>query len=80
MKKLLVGCALLGLSLPALADTFWNHNGSVMRLQAHGNQRVFSYEVPTNRMAGAGVDSGTVLFDGVRQGNRYYGTARVFSK
>ncbi|WP_294033514.1 hypothetical protein [uncultured Moraxella sp.] len=80
MKKLLTCCALMSASLPALADTFWNHNGSIMRLQAYGNNRVFSYEVPTNRMAGAGVDSGTVLFDGVRQGNKYYGTARVFSK
>lgn len=51
-----------------------------MRLQAYGNDRVFSYEVPTNRMVGAGAAPGTILFDGVRQGNKYYGTARVFSK
>ncbi|WP_218916367.1 MULTISPECIES: hypothetical protein [Eikenella] len=62
-----------------MADSFWLHNGSVMRLQAEGNARVFSYENPTARMRGAGVKSGTVLFEGQRRGNRYTGQARVFS-
>lgn len=64
----------------AMADSFWQHNGSLMRLQANGNQRVISYEQPSARMWGAGVRPGTVLFDGIRQGNQYYGQARVFSK
>lgn len=71
---------LASLSNSALADNFWEHNGSVMRLQAKGNQRVIRYEKPTARMRGAGARRGTILFDGVRQGNQYYGTARVFSK
>lgn len=31
-------------------------------------------------MQKAGVTQGDLLFDGIRKGNKYYGTARVFSK
>lgn len=64
----------------SFADSFWNHNGSVIRLQAYGNERIMTYEVPSDRMQGAGVDYGTMYFNGFRQGNKYHGTARVFSK
>lgn len=67
-------------SAAALADSCWNHNGSIMRLQAQGNQRWLSYEVPRNVLAQAGVRRGTLLFNGVKSGNWYSGTARVFSK
>ena len=80
VSKLLLSLALVGLSVPAMADSFWNHNGSVMRLTADGNNREFTYEEPTDRMIGAGVTTGTVLFTGKRTGNRYSGTAYVFSK
>lgn len=79
MKKIWM-LALLGLSATAAADSFWMHNGSLMRLHADGNLRVFSYEHPTQRMRHAGVRRGTVLFEGERQGNRYVGQARVFSR
>ena len=61
----------------ALADSCWWHNGSLMRLVAQGNNRWFYYERPR---AGLAVRPGTLLFDGVKQGNWYSGTARVFSK
>ncbi|TYC54069.1 hypothetical protein FMN50_13090 [Rhodobacterales bacterium] len=64
----------------ALADSCWMHNGSVMRLEADGNQRWLSYEVPRDALRSAGVVQGTLLFNGVMEGNRYKGTARVFSK
>lgn len=80
MKKSILMVALLGLSGLAFADSFWLHNGSVMRLVADGNEREFYYETPSKTMRGAGVDSGTLLFNGVRQGNQYRGTMRVFSK
>ncbi|PLW76018.1 hypothetical protein [Cohaesibacter celericrescens] len=62
---------------PAAADSCWWHNGSLMRLQAQGNQRWFSYERPR---AGLSVGRGTLLFNGRKSGNWYSGTARVFSK
>ncbi|MEO9525769.1 hypothetical protein [Roseibium sp.] len=64
----------------AAADSCWNHNGSLMRLQAQGNQRWLSYERPRDVLRGSGVQRGTLLFNGVKSGNWYSGTARVFSK
>jgi|GEM_PF-1514092 len=61
------------------ADSFWDHNGSTMRLVANGQQRFFYYEDPRQGMRDVGVQTGTLLFDGQRIGNRYIGTARVFS-
>ena len=69
----------LSAALPALADSYWNHNGSLMRLTAYGNARSFTYAAPRQGMINAGVRPGTLFFDGWRDGNRYYGTARVFS-
>jgi len=80
MKKHLIGFGLTLLASTAIADSFWNHNGSIMRLSDYGNERVFSYEHPSAKMQSAGVRSGDVLFNGVRRGDKYYGTAHVFSK
>lgn len=80
LAKLLVFVALIGLSGMAVADGYWHHNGSVMRLVADGNARTLYYETPSHKMQNAGVETGTLLFNGRRQGNKYYGTARVFSK
>ncbi|WP_305986561.1 hypothetical protein [Roseibium sp. MMSF_3544] len=81
----LLGLAVLaisGLSVAsdARADSCWDHNGSIMRLQAQGNQRWLSYEVPRNVLRQAGVQPGTLLFNGTKNGNWYSGIARVFSK
>jgi hypothetical protein len=64
----------------AFADSLWDHNGSVMRLVADGEQRQLLYERPRQILRGAGVQQGTVLFDGYRVGNKYKGTAKRFSK
>jgi len=64
----------------AWADSFWNHNGSVMRLQADGAYRWMTYQDPRPGMRDQGVQPGTLLFDGYRDGDRYVGTARVFSR
>lgn len=64
----------------AAADSCWMHNGSVMRLQASGARRWFSYENPRPQLRAAGVRPGTLLFEGVKRGNWYEGTARVFSR
>ena len=64
----------------ARADSCWDHNGSLMRLQAEGNKRWFYYEVPRPVLQQAGVHRGTLLFEGYKQNNWYDGEARVFSK
>jgi hypothetical protein len=72
--------ALAVLPVDARSDSCWWHNGSLMRLEASGNQRWFTYERPKPELRRSGVQEGTLLFDGVRRGSRYIGTARVFSR
>lgn len=74
------GTITVGLVPAAAADSCWDHNGSLMRLRASGNQRSFYYEQPRQALVEAGVQPGTLLFDGVKTGNWYSGTARVFSR
>lgn len=64
----------------AQADSCWNHNGSLMRLKASGNQRWMYYEIPRQVLLNAGVRRGTLLFNGYKDGNWYSGTARRFSR
>ncbi len=64
----------------AAADSCWNHNGSLMRLKASGNQRWIYYEAPKSSLLKSGVRRGTLLFNGRKSGNYYIGTARRFSK
>lgn len=64
----------------ARADSLWDHNGSIVRLVADGSHRTFLYEVPREGLQRAGVSKGTILFEGVRDGQRYKGTARRFSR
>lgn len=58
----------------------WQHNGSVMRLEASGAERRFIYMNPRKGLRDAGISGDVILFDGRREGNRYVGTARYFSK
>lgn len=67
-------------STSANADSCWNHNGSLMRLKASGNQRWMYYENPRQVLRNAGVKRGTLLFNGRKSGDWYSGTARRFSK
>jgi len=68
-----------GLSAAA-ADSCWDHNGSLMRMKAQGANRWLSYERPRSVLRNAGVRRGTLLFNGVKNGNWYSGTARLYSK
>ncbi len=63
----------------AFADSCWDHDGSLMRLVANGDQRAFYYEQPRPSLSRVGIVRGALLFDGAKQGNTYQGTARVFS-
>jgi hypothetical protein len=58
--------------------TLWYHNGSTLALEENGTDRVFYYVKPKPSLASL-VSEGTLLFKGKRVGNRYEGTARVFS-
>lgn len=60
--------------------TYWNHNGSLMRLDASGSARSFAYEQPRPGMEAAGARPGDVVFEGRREGAGYVGTAYIFNK
>ena len=60
--------------------TLWNHNGSIMRLEADGNMRRFVYEEPRPGMVRQGAKPGDVVFEGRRNRMTYSGTAYIFSK
>lgn len=80
LRSTILAAAIVAAPAPALADSCWTHNGSLMRLEAEGPARLFSYEKPKAGLAAAGIRKHTLLFDGEKSGNRYSGTARVFSK
>jgi len=60
--------------------SLWDHNGSSMVLVSEGKRRKFYYDAPREGLISQGVHNGTLLFEGTRQGNRYLGTAYLFSK
>lgn len=60
-------------------ESHWLHNGSIMRLEADGNARRFYYVAPRAGMRRVGASNGTLLFDGVRNGETYTGTAYIFA-
>src|SRR5215510_2489160 len=85
MSRSLASAALILVGFHAAtvrADSFWNHNGSEMRLRADGNRRTIVYERPRAGIASQGVERGTVLFEGRISGvaGEYSGTSYVFSK
>jgi hypothetical protein len=58
----------------------WDLNGSQLYLTAIGTQREFHYHTVRPGLEEAGVQSGTLWFQGTRKGDQYSGTAYVFSK
>lgn len=78
MKKLLA--IFLCIASPAISESCWDHNGSLMRLNANGNQRYFVYEMPREGMRREGVLPGQLLFNGEKTGSWYRGFSRVFSR
>jgi hypothetical protein len=62
------------------ASSIWDHNGSAVSLSADGASRKFYYQAPRAGLQEVGIQPGTLLFDGRRDGNRYSGTAYVFSQ
>ncbi|PWK59095.1 hypothetical protein [Roseicyclus mahoneyensis] len=74
--------ALIFGALPAMAQPwFYDHNGSVMRLDIDGARFIVTYDRPRTGLADVGVVPGTVLFEGVTEGPNYVGgMAWVFSR
>jgi hypothetical protein len=58
----------------------WEHNGSVVYLTADGAKRRFYYDAPRAGLDAIGVKRGTLLFEGRKDGDRYSGTAYLFSQ
>lgn len=77
---LVAGLPLAAVPSAAAADSCWDHNGSIMRMKAAGQERVFQYDRPRKVLSAAGVKPGTVLFEGRNTGDYFVGSARVFSK
>ncbi|MGI9408106.1 MAG: hypothetical protein ACR2O4_17145 [Hyphomicrobiaceae bacterium] len=67
-------------SSPSGTSRTWNHNGSIMRLEADGTKRRFVYEKPRQALASRGVTPGIVLFEGERDGDEYRGASKIFSR
>ena len=65
-----------GLTTEVRGSSVWTHNGSVVSLESAGVRRKFIYVTPR---AGLPVQKGTLLFDGIKDGETYKGTAYVFS-
>jgi hypothetical protein len=78
----LSSCSLLliGLAVPGAADSVWEHNGSTLQLREEGTLRSFRYSNPRAELKKAGVEDGTVLFEGKKIGDRFSGTAYRFSR
>ena len=64
---------------PRPGRSYWDHNGSLMHLEAKGAERRFYYEQPRELMQRAGAKNGTLLFEGRKDANSYVGTARIFA-
>jgi hypothetical protein len=67
-----------GAAQPRAGRSLWTHNGSLVSLAANGDKRSFYYEDPREGMRAAGAERGALLFQGVRQGTSYAGTAYIF--
>jgi Peptidase family M48 len=59
--------------------SFWDHNGSQMRMLQDGQRRLIQYEQPREAVTRRGVDKGTVLFDGQADGDAIEGLIYAFS-
>lgn len=71
-----------GLPAAAMAQVwFYDHNGSVMRLEQAGSSFTITYETPRASLRDLGVGPGTLLFSGSYEGPDYVGgMAWIFSR
>jgi hypothetical protein len=74
--KAVIALAIVLFATAGHAGNLWDHNGSVVSLEANGATRKFYYRTPR---PGLPATSGALLFSGRKEGDRYSGTAYVFS-
>jgi hypothetical protein len=81
MKSLILALLALGLGIASVqGQSFYNHNGSIMRLVQQGNAVRIFYEEPREGLRRNGVVTGTLLFEGQLDANLYLeGMSRIFS-
>lgn len=80
LRILCLAATVVAAEAAAQEATLWHHNGSIVALSANGARRQFHYRTPAADLVEAGVQPKTLLFDGRRDGNKYTGTAYVFSR
>ena len=66
--------------VPSGVASIWRHNASLVGLIADGDRRVFVYVTPREGLTVQGAKPGTRLFEGVRNGSIYRGTAFRFHR
>lgn len=59
--------------------SLWDHNNSVMSLEASGAARRIYYRQPREGMLRAGAQPGSLVFDGRQSGRQIVGTAYIFA-
>jgi hypothetical protein len=59
--------------------SYWHHNGSILKLVSAGVQRRLVYVAPREGLLRVGIEPGTVLFTGIRDGGVYRGISHRFS-
>jgi hypothetical protein len=76
-----------GLALGALTTrgygqtvSLWNYDGSVMALHTEGASAIIRYESPHHDLQWEALQSGAVLFSGIKDGNAVFGTAYTFAR
>ena len=80
IKTLLIAVCVTVVGLCAqAADYAYDHNGSRMRVSVEDNQVRIYYAQPRPGLVGAGVQPGTLLFDGQVADTYLDGSARIFN-
>ena len=68
----------LALAQSQSTSSLWEHNGSVVRLNADADKREFYYQQPRQGMVQARAKEGALLFNGTAVNGHYQGTAYIF--
>lgn len=81
IQLLMILLSLLAGASAAHADSYYNHNGSIMRVVEQGNWLRIIYEQPRPGLVSIGLRPGTLLLEGQFDGGLYLdGMTRIFSE
>jgi hypothetical protein len=65
-------------STASALSVYWNHNGSLVSLVSDGAKQKIYYQAPRVGLVDAGVKTGSLLFEGQKNGPALVGTAYLF--